>query len=35
MAKNDIEYDRFADKMSKLKVDKSIITDEFINEEEL
>lgn len=35
MAKNDIEYDRFTDRMSKMKVDKSIITDEFINEEEL
>lgn len=35
MAKNDIEYDRFTDKMTKMKVDKSIITDEFINEEEL
>lgn len=35
IAKNDIEYDRFTDKMTKMKVDKSIITDEFINEEEL
>lgn len=35
MAKNDIEYDRFTDRMSKMKMDKSIITDEFINEEEL
>lgn len=35
MAKNDIEYNRFTDKMSKMKLDKSIITDEFIKEEEL
>jgi hypothetical protein len=34
-AKNDIEYDRFTDKMSKMSIDKSIIIDEFINEDEL
>lgn len=34
-AKDDIEYTRFTDRMSKMKVDKSIITDEFINENEL
>jgi hypothetical protein len=34
-AKNDIEYDKFVDKMSKLKQDKGIITDEFIHPEEL
>jgi hypothetical protein len=34
-AKNDIEYSKFTDKMSKMKLDKSIITDEFIKEEEL
>ena len=34
-AKNDIEYDKFVDRMSKLKQDKGIITDEFIHPEEL
>lgn len=34
-AKNDIEYDRFTDKMTKMKLDKSVITDEYIKEEEL
>lgn len=34
-AKDDIEYTRFTDRMNKMKVDKSIITDEFINENEL
>lgn len=34
-AKNDIEYDKFTDKMDKMKIDKSIIIDEFINEDEL
>lgn len=34
-AKNDIEYGKFTDKMDKMKLDKSIIIDEFINEDEL
>lgn len=34
-AKNDSEYDKFVDKMATMKNDKSIINDEFINEEEL
>lgn len=34
-SKNDIEYNKFTDKMSKMKMDKSMITDEFINEDEL
>ena len=34
-AKKDKEYNEFSDKMTKLKTDKSIITDEYINEDEL
>jgi len=34
-SKNQMEYDRFADKMNKVKADKSIITDEFIGYDEL
>jgi|GEM_PF-3302861 len=34
-SKKDIEYDKFTDKMNKMKLDKSIIIDEFINEDEL
>lgn len=34
-AKNDIEYDKFVDKMTKMKKDKGIITDEFIHPDEL
>jgi hypothetical protein len=34
-AKNDSEYDKFVDKMATMKNDKSVINDEFINEEEL
>ena len=34
-SKKDKEYNKFSDKMSKLKTDKSIITDEYINEDEL
>lgn len=30
--KNDIEYSKFTDKMSKMKLNKSIIVDEFLNE---
>ena len=34
-SKNDIEYDKFVDKMIKMKKDKGVITDEFIHPEEL
>lgn len=34
-AKNDLEYDKFSDKMDKLKTDKSTITDEYIGADEL
>lgn len=34
-AKDDAEYDRFVDKMDKMKQDKAIITDEYIHEDEL
>ena len=34
-AKDDIDYNKFTDKMDKMKIDKSIIIDEFINEDEL
>jgi hypothetical protein len=34
-AKNDIEYDKFVDKMTKMKKDKGVITDEFIHPDEL
>lgn len=34
-AKNDIEYDKFVDKMTKMKQDKGIITDDYIHPEEL
>ena len=34
-AKNDAEYDRFVDKMDKMKQDKAVITDEYIHEDEL
>jgi hypothetical protein len=34
-AKNEIQYDKFTDKMTKLKTDKSVITDEFIGVNEL
>jgi hypothetical protein len=34
-AKDDVEYDKFVDKMGKLKSDTGIITDEFIHPDEL
>lgn len=34
-SKEDAEYDKFADKMDKMKKDKGVITDEFIHESEL
>jgi hypothetical protein len=34
-SKNDIEYDKFVDKMTKMKKDKGVITDEFIHPDEL
>ena len=34
-SENDIEYDKFVDKMTKMKKDKGVITDEFIHPEEL
>lgn len=34
-AKKDIKYDKFVDKMSKMKKDKGVITDEFIHPDEL
>lgn len=34
-SKQDIQYDKFVDKMTKMKQDKNIITDDFINPEEL
>ena len=34
-ARKEKEYNQFSDKMSKLKLDKSVITDEFIHPEEL
>lgn len=34
-AKNDSEYDKFVDKMDKMKKDKGIITDDYIHPEEL
>ena len=34
-AKRDKEYDKFTCKMDKLKSRKSVITDEYINEDEL
>ena len=34
-SKNDIEYDKFVDKMTKMKKDKGVITDEFIQPDEL
>ena len=34
-AKNDIEYDKFVDKMTKMKKDKGIITDDYIHPDEL
>ena len=34
-SKNDIEYDKFVDKMIKMKKDKGVITDEFIHPGEL
>ena len=34
-AKRDIEYDKFVDKMTKMKTDKGIITDDYIHPDEL
>lgn len=34
-AKNDAEYDKFVDKMAKMKQDKGIITDDYIHPDEL
>lgn len=34
-SKNDIEYDKFVDKMVKMKKDKGVITDEYIHPDEL
>lgn len=34
-SKQDIQYDKFVDKMTKMKQDKNIITDDFIHPEEL
>ena len=34
-SKNDIEYDKFVNKMTKMKKDKGVITDEFIHPDEL
>ena len=34
-AKNDAEYDKFVDKMDKIKQNKAVITDEYIHEDEL
>ena len=34
-SKNDIEYDKFVDKMIKMKKDKGIITDDYIHPDEL
>lgn len=34
-SKKDIQYDKFVDKMTKMKQDKNIITDDFIHPEEL
>lgn len=34
-AKKDVKYDKFVDKMSKMKKDKGVITDEFIHPDEL
>lgn len=34
-SKRDSEYDKFVDKMDKMKIDKSIIVDEFLGEEDL
>jgi hypothetical protein len=34
-SKRDIQYDKFVDKMTKMKQDKNIITDDFIHPEEL
>ena len=34
-SKNDIEYDKFVDKMTKMKKDKGIITDDYIHPDEL
>lgn len=34
-AKNEIQYDKFTDKMSKMRTDKSMITDEYIGVNEL
>ena len=34
-AKRDIEYDKFVDKMAKMKTDKGIITDDYIHPDEL
>jgi hypothetical protein len=34
-SKQDIEYDKFVDRMAKKNIDKGIITDEFIHPEEL
>ena len=34
-SKQDSEYDRFVDKMDKMKKDKGIITDDYIHPEEL
>ena len=34
-AKDDSEYDKFVDRMDKMKKDKGIITDDYIHPEEL
>lgn len=34
-AKNDMDYNRFINKMDKMKINKSVITDEFIHQDEL
>ena len=34
-AKRDSEYDKFVDKMTKMKTDKGIITDDYIHPDEL
>lgn len=34
-AKNDMDYNRFINKMDKMRINKSVITDEFIHQDEL
>ena len=34
-AKTDIDYDRFVNKMDKIRLDKSMIVDQYIHEDEL